>query len=280
MDCVRHDVNVTNIRLAPGAELRLEFDDISVEAGPGAHRLALRYRAAPVGLPAGALALISGSLRLQNTPGWIGTLQADHPLPVSDKAFYPRSVVLATTISDSQLACIEAGRDGADLELLVDLHVALAGTPAYEYPAGDEQDWIRVRRSIWVDHAERLGALVTVPLLVPLPLGDPESLRARAGHRLQSAVRALADGRVDDAVRDARLALDFYDQINPPAPNNNQPPRQQDLAQRFAAVRSAIHSLASGAHHNDAVTADFRYNRSDASAIVACVAALLQRADG
>lgn len=271
---------MTNIRLAPGAELRLEFADISVEPGPGAHRLGLRYQATPMGLPAGALALISGSLRLQKTLGWIGTLHADHPLPVSDTAFYPRSVILATTISDSQLAHIEADRDGADLELLADVSVALAGAPTFDYPAGDEQDWIRVRRSIWADHAERLGALITMPLLVPLPLGDPESLRAKAGHRLQSAVRALADGRVDDAVREARLALDFYDQINPPATGTDQPPRQRDLAQRFAALRSAIHSLASGAHHNDTVTADFRYNRSDASAIVACVAALLQRLDG
>lgn len=134
--------DVTNVRLAPGAELRLEFADISVEVGPGAHRLGLRYQATPMGLPAGALALISGSLRLQNTLGWIGTLQADRSLPVSDTAFYPRSVVLATTISDSQLARIEADRHGADLELLVDLHVALAGAPAYDYPAGDEQDWI------------------------------------------------------------------------------------------------------------------------------------------
>lgn len=145
---------------------------------------------------------------------------------------------------------------------------------------GMSRTGFRVRRSIWVDDAERLGALVTVPLLVPLPLGDPESLRAKAGHRLQSAVRAWADGRVDDAVRDARLALDFYDRINPPATNDKQPPRQRDLAQRFAALRSAVHSLASGAHHNDAVTADFRYDRSDACAIVACVAALLQRVDG
>jgi hypothetical protein len=49
------------------------------------------------------------------------------------------------------------------------------------------------------------------------------------------------------------------------------------LAQRFAALRNAVHSLASGAHHDDAVTADFRYGRQDASAIIACVAALLQR---
>lgn len=271
--------DVTNIRLAPGAEFRLEFADMSVEAGPGAHRLGLRYQATPVGLPSGSLVLVSGSLRLQHTMGWIGVLQADHPLPVSDTAHYPRSLSLSTTITDSQLAGIEAHREGGDLELLVHLHAALAGAATFDYPAADEQDWIRIHRSTWADHAERLGAVVTVPLLVPLPLGDPHSLRARAGRQLQLAARALADGRPADAVRDARLALDFYDQINSPATDSNKAPRQRDLAQRFTTLRSAIHSLASGAHHNDAVTADFQFSRRDASAIVACVAALLQRVD-
>jgi hypothetical protein len=113
--------------------------------------------------------------------------------------------------------------------------------------------------------------------MVPLPLGDPDSLRAQAGRRLQSAVRALADGRAEDAVRDARLALDLYDRLDPPAAYDNRAPRQRDLAQRFAVLRNAVHSLASGAHHDDAVTANFRYDRRDASAIVSCVAALLQR---
>lgn len=269
---------VTNIRLAVGAELRLMFDEVTAEPGPGAHRLALRYKATPVGLPVGSVALISGALRLQHSMGWIGVLQSDQPLPVSAAASYPRSVVLTTTINDQQLAGVEADRDGGDLELLVDLNVALVGAATLDYPAADAQDWIRVRGPIWASHAERLGALVTVPLLVPLPLGDPNSLRAQAGRRLQAALRALTDGRAEDAVRDARLALDLYDQLDPPvAYDEPRTARQRDLAQRFAALRAAVHSLASGAHHADAITADFRYDRRDASAVVACVAALLQR---
>jgi hypothetical protein len=231
-----------------------------------------------VNLPPGSVALISGALRLQDAMGWVGALQADQPLPVSGAAVYPRSVLLATTISDAQLAGIEADRNGADLELLADLRVTLAGAAPMDYAAADAQDWIRVRGPIWAAHAERLGALVTVPLLVPLPLGNPDSLRAQAGRRLQSAVRALADGRAEDAVRDARLALDLYDRLDPPAAyDDHGAPRKRDLAQRFAALRNAVHSLASGAHHDDAVTADFCYSRRDASTVVACVAAMLQR---
>jgi hypothetical protein len=152
---------------------------------------------------------------------WVTTAPST-PLPISATSAYPRSVLLATTISDQQLAGIEAARNGGDLELLLDLHVALAGAAAMDYPASDAPDWIRVRGPIWAAHAERLGALVTVPLLVPLPLGDPLSLRAQAGRRLQSAVRALADGRAEDAVRDARLALDLYDRLDPPAAYDNQ----------------------------------------------------------
>ncbi|WP_092200554.1 hypothetical protein [Blastococcus tunisiensis] len=269
---------MTSIFLAPGAQLRLVFDEIGVEAGPGAHRLALRYQATPVGLPPGSVALISGAVRLQHTLSWIGALQADQPLLISAAGVYPRSVLLGTTISDPQLAGIEADRNGSDLELLIDLKVTLVGAASMDYPASDAQDWVRIRGPIWAAHAERLGALVTVPLMVPLPLGDPDSLRAQAGRRLQSAVRALADGRAEDAVRDARLALDLYDRLDPPAAHDDQrAPRQRDLAQRFAVLRNAVHSLASGAHHDDAVTADFRYDRRDASVIVTCVAALLQR---
>jgi len=269
---------MANIGLGSGAELRLVFDEISVEAGPAAHRLALRFQATPVGLPPGSVALVSGALRLQQTMGWIGMLQADRPLPVSGTAFYPRRVLLATTISDPQLVGLEATRDGGDLELLVDLHVALAGAADMDYPAGDAQDGVRISGPIWAAHAERLGVSVTVHLSVPLPLGDPHSLRAQAGRRLQSAQHALADGRAEDAVRDARLALDLYDQLAPPTPYDRKgAARERDLAQRFAALRDAVHSLASGAHHADAVTARFRYDRQDAVAIVASVAALLQR---
>lgn len=74
------------------------------------------------------------------------------------------------------------------------------------------------------------------------------------------------------------MALDLYDQLQSTTGFDPRiAPRRQDLAQRFAGLRNAVHSLASGAHHDDEVTAAFSYTRHDAAAIVACVAALLQR---
>jgi hypothetical protein len=272
---------VTNLRLGPNAELRLQFERLEAEAGPGGHRLGLRYQVTPIGVPSGSVALLSGGLRLEGGMSWLGELIAAEHLPISDAAVYPRSVLLTTTISDGQLAGIEAQRDGADLELITDLHVALTGAVELDYPAGTVQDWVRVPGAIWAQHAERLGALVTVPLRVPLPLGAPDSLRAQAGRRLQAAVRALAGGRAEDAVREARLALDLYDQLEPAASYDRRgDPRQRDLPQRFAALRDAVHALASGAHHDDAVTAGFGYRRSDATVVVACVAALLRCCNG
>src|SRR4051812_7222353 len=113
--------SVTSVLLGPGAELRLTFDDIAAEAGPGAHRLALRYQATPIGLPPGSVAMISGALRLQHSMQWLGMLQVEQPLPISRTASYPRSIVLVTTISHGQLAGIETARDGADLQLVVDI---------------------------------------------------------------------------------------------------------------------------------------------------------------
>lgn len=270
---------MTSIYLSAGRQLRMTFEAIDVESGPAAHRLSLRFQATPDGLPDGTTALVTGSLRL-STGGWIGALQADAPLPIGSAPTYPRPVVLSTTITDAQLASIEDRRGGADLELRADLGVTLltTTTTTQHSLSGSAQETLRIPAPTWAQHAERLGALVAVALLVPLPLGDPNSQRAKAGARLHAALRAVGDDRPEEAVRQARMALELHQQDTPSVGRpGSVRPRERDLPTRFAVLEEALYSVASGAHHEDEITAKFVYNRADAVAIVGCVAALLQR---
>lgn len=268
-----------HIGLGTGKSVGLDFDGLVIEPGSGGHRLGLRYQVQPMSLTPGGTILVSGQLRLrQGGASWLGELQPEEHLPVSETAAYPRPLVLSATINDVQLEALEQQRSGGDVEFTVDLRVTLAGQPQLDYPAGAAQDWVRVRAADWLIHAERLGALVAVPLLLPLPLSHPESRRARAAMRVQSALRALSDGRFEEAVREARLALDLLDEVDPPVPFQRQGDvRQRNLPERFAVLRDAVRAVSSGAHHDDPVTSQFHYRREDAVAVITCVTALWQR---
>lgn len=269
---------MTQIRLGPG-HVRLNFDRFVIEPGSGGHRIGLSYEVFPTRLPAGATLFVVGQLRLrQGGASWLGELQPEEHLPISATAVYPRSLVLSTTINDVQLEGLEKQRSGGDVEFTVDLHAALVGLPELDYPAGTAQDWLRIQASDWMAHAERLRALVVVPLLMPLPLHHPDGRRARAGARVQSALLALSDGRFEEAVREARLALELLDEVDPPVPYERRGDRHGlDLSQRFSVLRKAVRAVASGAHHDDRITSHFHYSREDAIAVIACVTALWQR---
>jgi len=87
-----------------GGTVRLRFDVLEAEPGPGGHRLGLRYEATPSGLASGSTLLFAGQLRLQHGGlFWLGNLQVDQHLPVSATAVYPHPLVLSTTINNEQL---------------------------------------------------------------------------------------------------------------------------------------------------------------------------------
>jgi hypothetical protein len=262
-----------------GGTVKLRFDALEAEPGLGGHRLGVHYEATPSELPYGSTLLFTGQLRVQHGGlMWLGNLLVDRHLPVSPTAVYPHPLVMSTTINNEQLAWIEKIRAGGNVELAVDLRATLVGSPDLDYPANSTHDVVFIHAREWVAHAERLGALVAVPVLIPLPLGDPEGRTAQAGLHLQSALRAQADGRWKDAVAAARLSLEILAQIDPAATYDKKgDPRQRDLAQRFAVLRDALWAIASGAHHDDAVTGNFAYTPDDARAVTACAAALLQR---
>jgi hypothetical protein len=89
-------------------------------------------------------------------------------------------LTFATSLSWDQLAAPEEARAGNELELRVDVHATLAGgaiDPPDHHRLATNQHQFRINRDEWARRLESFGASVSVPILVPLPIGDTGSRR-------------------------------------------------------------------------------------------------------
>lgn len=269
--------------------MRLVFDQADVLPGLGVHLLQLPVVVAggqtagaggSVPLPPGAVVLLTGELY---TAGPSLTLLAQlAPRSVVVREFDLRSS-LEAAVGDAQLEALERQRGGEDLSLLLKLSgllISLPGRPV-GHPEVEVDHTVRVGRAHWGEQLARTGLATGVHVVARLPAGgSPDGPTARAGRRLRSAQSAVVDGRYEDAVRDGRLALDALDELDP-APNPaGVRPRERNQAQRWAALRHDLHSLASGAHHEQGSTIGFTWSREDAVAVIAFVTSLLARLGG
>lgn len=153
------------------------------------------------------------------------------------------------------------------------MHVAVVNATSIDWPVQRNEERLVLSRGQWEPTLERLGAALVVPLLVPLVPENASGTRAQAAQHLCTARLALLDNKPEEAVRMARLALE----TRWPQPTVNQTPagpkRDRSLEERFDAMRQAILDVAHGAAHPGIAT----YTIADAKAVVAGVAALLQR---
>jgi hypothetical protein len=275
------EVEAHDLMFNPRAWLRLRFTRPSLETGLGVCHLALHHDFESLRMPSDTIVLLAGELRsdLDGGRGWLGFLRADHDLRVSEEARgWP--VRLGVSLDAGQLMALEQARAGRDLCLLVDLRATLLGVfmnQSRDSQITTVQYGITINRDTWARLLEQFGAAVNVPILVPLPLGDPRSRIARAGQHLHAAQRAITDSRYNEAVQIARLAVDILKELDQEPVPRDLPRQQRNLPQRFAALRDELFSLASGASHDDPVTKDFQYTRADATAIVGTAAGLLAR---
>lgn len=121
-----------------------------------------------------------------------------------------------------------------------------------------------------------MGAAVVVEVLIPIPLDG--SVRRRAAERVREAKSLIADGKHEEAVVKARLALDPVREITKPnVPLQTIKAQDRTQLQRWSIVVESLYSLASGAGHDDAVTEDFTWSRADAVAVLSATAGLLRR---
>lgn len=111
-----------------------------------------------------------------------------------------------------------------------------------------------------------------------LPVPFDASAAVRVGVHLREAVRKVNNGEYGDAVTEARKAIDAMDGKIPDWQAERQiaalKKEERTLGQRLAMLRHALHGLASPAAHGDDVAAEIKWDRENALAVIAGVAAL------
>jgi hypothetical protein len=217
---------------------------------------------------------LSGELYvdLSDANRWLGPL---HIKQVTTRGFECQAQ-LTCSLSDSQLRAVEQLRDGRDLPLRLHPDAVLLHPVDGLYPVVQAQEVAFVPAEAWARQLEGLGAAVVMEVLVLLPL-DGSELR-RAVSRIREAKGHITDGKYEEAVIKARAALDYVRQVVPSDSSAaGTKSRERTQEQRWNILSDNLYSLASGANHDDEVTADFKWNRDDAVMIVAAVAGLLGR---
>lgn len=247
---------------------------VNLTPGTGVHRLAVTVTVTSVGLAEGLPIQLGGELymELNHARRWLGPL---HLKQVATRSFQT-SEQLTCSLSDSQLRAIESLRDGRDLPLRLHLDALLVHPADGLYPVVQAQEATSVPAEAWARQLEALGVATLMEVLVPLPL-DGSELRL-AVNRVREAKGQITDGRYEEAVRSARLALDYVREIVPPdssAWGTNA--RERTQPQRWSVFVEDLYRLASGANHDDPVTKSFTWSQDDAIAIVSAVAGLLRR---
>jgi hypothetical protein len=110
-------------------------------------------------------------------------------------------------------------------------------------------------------------------LVVPVPLDS--SPAAKVGSHLRNAIRKVDEGEYKDAVIAARRAIDDmaagWDSEKSVVDTDA---KQRTLRQRLSLLRHATYSLASAPAQGDKAATSINWDRENAMAVIAAVAAL------
>lgn len=202
---------------------------------------------------------------------------------------FPTHEDLELLMTDEQLLGLEALRGAGGLDFRFNITATIDSPEAYTGWAA-EQATYGVRPARWLEILDSAGQGVTITIRVPSPLIDPQPAdaspeldapsAARAALRLRQAREHLRNGNFQDCIRTCRSVLENLAQLQPPttrADLKSVNPQERTQEQRWSALFHDIHSLTSGASHDDPTTQDFRWSRNDAQAALAITASLLAR---
>jgi len=272
--------------------LILVFGDIRLTPGVGQHAMGLPFTHSAswlMGDTAACSVMLSARVYSTNVGmKWVGE--------VSGRVFttraYEVSDELVLGLSDSQLVALDAERQDDRLQLIVNLAGTLIHVPPDVPPNVETQLPLSVSRETWLRSLDQIGKEVGILIRVPSPLtdkgggvplaaGDPAiASKAQATARLRQARTEISDGQYENSVATCRLVLDSLGLLAP-LPGARavfaKVTSTRTQAERWAAVQHDLHSLLSGAHHDDSLTRGFTWDRSDAEAVLAMVSCLVMR---
>jgi hypothetical protein len=272
--------------------VRVDIEDLWMRPGYGGHEIRFQLKFQAPWLPNGPVdgfELLSIEVRIDAGTG--------HDLrPLGRAALmclvrqFPTSEQLQFVIADDQLLGLEAVRGHEGVDFQFDICATLTNGDHAKAGWVATQARYAVSASRWSELLDQVGAATTITIRVPSPLADaapdgnavaPASPSAsQAARRLRDARRLLRDGNFEGCVQTCRLALDNLKTLAPPRPVSELKgvnPQSRDQAQRWSVLFHDLYSLTSGANHDDDVTRDFAWSRSDAEAALAMTAALLAR---
>ncbi len=187
---------------------------------------------------------------------------------------------LAGFVSVEQLRVVEELRSGADsISVVLQVSVACVDGEPTTLVGGSGEFSFMLSAGEWLQELERVDATTYVEILVPL---TSNTEFANAVRRLRNARTLIRDDRVEEALAEARKALEFVRkaegtlQIAQQAKGKS--PHDRDLRERWASLVEDTFSLLSGAAHDDQGTTEhFQWTRADAVALVGSTAGLLGR---
>jgi len=212
---------------------------------------------------------------------WLGGWSTERPVVTRQGQLFEATLVLPLT--DEQLAVIEQRRAGSDIGIQFDGNIVLGFDPAVaggtendRLPERSFQETVHIYSDTWVRLLNQVSAATSLAVVLPIPLDA--SSAARVGVHLREAVRKVNHGEYGDAVTEARKAIDAMEGMAPGWQAERQiadlKKEVRTLGQRLAMLRHALHGLASPAAHGDEVAAEIRWDRENALAVIAGVAAL------
>lgn len=199
---------------------------------------------------------------------------------------------LVLSLTDQQLIALERHRGEDDIEFHLKLQVVLLAPPEGVHPLVEADVRLLVARSRWLELLDQAGTEVGILIRVPTPVADPDleapastssddaTSLVQATARLRQARAELRDNQWEHCVATCRRVLENLGRlvVLPSATSltvTAASQRTQD--QRWAAIYHDLKSMTSAATHDDTVTNGFTWNRSDAEAILAATAGLLNR---
>ncbi|SDO16546.1 hypothetical protein [Geodermatophilus sp. DSM 45219] len=278
----------------PGRRLRISTNDEVLRPGVAAHQLTLRISVHgswldPTDSQTSAAMIVEGTVEGGAPLRPLSLIQAR----VMNVRSFPINERLVVLLSDDQLLQLEVDREDGDVELQLDLSATFLNLPPGEYPTYDAQIAYRIPARRWLELLDSAGRLIGITVRVPSPLTDSatggqvprdtDPSLSRASKRLREARAALRDANPEACVRLCRHVLDSLRLLAPPQSAEavrKTPPQSRTELQRWSALFHDLYSLASAASHDDDTTADFRWSREDAQALLAATAGLLARVRG